>query len=393
MAADLVAPEPADASIERDNPARRLLAAFLRARNEHTLRAYGKDLDVLAKFMKLPGREQAAERLLQLSGGRANELALNFQGSLVEEELSPATINRRISTLRAITKLGRMLGMITWKIEIKDIDTRAYRDTRGPGELAVQRMLEALPQTAKGIRDRAIVHLLHDRGLRRGEVTGLDREHWDPERGALSVLGKKRKQREWVTIPQAARRALEDWLQIRGDEPGAMFIALDGSFYGHRLTGSAIYSIIRKLGRRVGVRTRPHGLRHTAITGVLDRNGGDLRKAAGFSRHENLETLRKYDDNRRDFGGEMAELIAMPHVPAAAVPGRPRKPPQGPSGSHWEAFCDWVDRPDPMRATAAEVATFVRDHSSDRQAAWLVLGKLRPWLEDEVATMRKILGR
>ncbi|MHB8330766.1 MAG: tyrosine-type recombinase/integrase [Candidatus Dormibacteria bacterium] len=399
MGADLVVADTADQAIEHDNPARRLMAAFLRARNEHTLRAYRKDLDVLAKFMKVPGREEAAERLLQMTGGRANELALNFQGSLVEAGRSPATVNRRLSTLRALTKLGRMLGMISWKIEIDNLDTAVYRDTRGPGELAVRRMLEQLPSSAKGIRDTAMVHLMYDMGLRRGELTGLDVKHWDPERGALSVLGKKRKDREWLSIPASTRQALEAWLEIRGDEPGAMFQALDRKNYGHRLTGAAVFSIIRKLGRRVGVKTRPHGLRHAAITAVLDKNGGDLRKAARFSRHRSLDTLQMYDDNRRDLGGQMAELVALPHVPAPGGSKPPRglqKPSGGPSGPHWEAFVAWVRQElsgvAPTEVTAEELATFVRDYRGDRRAAWLVLGKLRPWLEDEVATMKSVLG-
>jgi integrase/recombinase XerC len=367
------------------------MAAFLRARNEHTLRAYRQDLAVLATFLKVSSPEAAAEKLLQLRGGRANELALNFQAYLVEKKLSPATVNRRMSTLRALAKLGRMLGMISWSIEVENLGTEAYRDTLGPGTVAVLKMLDKLPATAKGVRDTVIVRLLHDLALRRGEVVSLDREHWSPERGALHVLGKKRLEREWITVPDVTRRALEAWLEIRGDDPGPMFQALDGKHFGHRLTGSAVFAIIRKLGISVGVVTRPHGLRHAAITGSLDKNGGNVRASARFSRHKNLDTLVKYDDNRLDLGGQMATLVALPEregpAPAAA-PRAKRRP------TTWQAFAAFVERKapgwDPTAADARAVGAFLRELRGQgvkrgllEQVARAVSSKL-PWWTGEL---------
>jgi len=51
------------------------------------------------------------------------------------------------------------------------------------------------------------------------------------------------------------------------------------------LSGSGIYHIIgAQLGARAGIRARPHGLRHTAITSALDAFNGDYRKTRAFSR-------------------------------------------------------------------------------------------------------------
>ena len=137
----------------------------------------------------------------------------------------------------------------------------------------------------------------------------------------------------------------------------------------------------------MGVITRPHGLRHTAITTVLDRNGGNVREGARFSRHKNLDTLGKYDDNRRDLRGQMASLVALPERELTA-PAR-----GSPRGQHWEAFVAWVQPgTDPMETTAEALATFVNG-CSDRRGAWAVLGTLRPWTKDEVATMKRVLGR
>ncbi len=77
-----------------------------------------------------------------------------------------------------------------------------------------------------------------------------------------------------------------------------------------RLTGTSLYRIVRRLGEDAGVRARPHGLRHAAITEALDLTGGDVRAVQRFSRHRKLETLLRYDDNRTDMAGAIARRVA-----------------------------------------------------------------------------------
>jgi integrase len=56
-------------------------------------------------------------------------------------------------------------------------------------------------------------------------------------------------------------------------------------------------------------RVRPHGLRHTAITAVLDA-GASTRDAQRFSRHKDPRTLLRYDDNRADLRGRLAAELS-----------------------------------------------------------------------------------
>ena len=77
-----------------------------------------------------------------------------------------------------------------------------------------------------------------------------------------------------------------------------------------RLTDGAVYRVVRRLGERAGLRARPHGLRHAAITEALDRTGGDVRRVAQFSRHRSIQTVLRYDDARRDAAGDVARLVA-----------------------------------------------------------------------------------
>jgi integrase/recombinase XerC len=82
-------------------------------------------------------------------------------------------------------------------------------------------------------------------------------------------------------------------------------------YNGLRLTGDGIYHIVRDLGARVGVPTlTPHKLRHTAITIALDLTDGNVRAVRDLSRHARLETLQRYDDNRRNFQGSVSEKLS-----------------------------------------------------------------------------------
>jgi integrase/recombinase XerC len=156
-----------------------------------------------------------------------------------------------------------------------------------------------------------LLRVLFDLALRRSEAVGLDLEHLDLGASALWILGKGRTQRERLTLPGPTGDALRAWLGHRGEAPGPLFVSLDRARKGvGRLTGSAVYAIVRGLGDWAGVRARPHGLRHAAITEALDRTGGDVRRVQRFSRHKDIRVLQVYDDSRQDLAGQVARLVA-----------------------------------------------------------------------------------
>jgi integrase/recombinase XerC len=291
----------------------RLLSAFLSGRNARTRRAYGQDLADFAIFAGAASLAEAAERLLAHGHGAANELALRYKADLVERGLASATINRRLAALRSLVKAGRLLGLVSWSLEVEGPRQEPYRDTRGPGRDGFRRMLSVLAgrQDAKGVRDRALLRCLYDLGLRRKEVVGLDLHDLDLEAGTVLILGKGRTTKEKLTLPAPTQRALRAWVRVRGDTPGPLFTSLDRAKKGDgRLSGSAVYQIVRRLGQAVGLKTWPHALRHSAITDALDLTGGDVRAVQRFSRHRDLRILLHYDDNRRDLAGDVARRVA-----------------------------------------------------------------------------------
>ena len=78
---------------------------------------------------------------------------------------------------------------------------------------------------------------------------------------------------------------------------------------GKRLSGDGIHDILETMGDKLGATIRPHGLRHAAITAALDDTNGNVREVRDFSGHAGIEVLMKYDDNRKDKGGEVASKV------------------------------------------------------------------------------------
>lgn len=299
------------ARINEASPAARLVATFLAGRNAQTLRAYSADLDDFRAFIDAPEVNAAASTLLGQGHGEANALALAYKARMVERGLAAATVNRRLAALRSLVKLARVLGVVPWALEVANVKVQPYRDTRGPGRAGFLALLNQLASRtdAKAVRDRAVIRLLYERALRCCEVTRLDVGDVDVEGGALAVLGKGRNARERLTLAPPTMAAVKAWLEVRGDEPGPLFVSVDRAHRGHRLSGTAVYDLVRELGEAAGVRARPHGLRHAAITTALDR-GTDVRAVQRFSRHRDLRTLLVYDDNRADLGGQVACALA-----------------------------------------------------------------------------------
>ena len=306
---------------------RDLIEAFLAGRKSTTHRAYESDLRDFAAWSGHPTPQAAADWLFGLTPGEANHAVLTYRAELAERQLSAATIARRIGTLRSMSKVARLTGVCSWSLEVEAPAVEPYRDTTGPGGDGFRSMLEVARTEAnhgggRQRRDLALLRVLHDLGLRRAEASGLDlvdiERTEDGTPAALWIHGKGREDRERVTLPAPTATALRDWLEVRGGDPGAVFVRLDlGSGPARangtaRLSGEMIRRIVRDLGTKAGLSkpVRPHGLRHQAITRALDLTGGDVRAVAKFSRHRNLQTLVRYDDARRDTGGEVAAMVA-----------------------------------------------------------------------------------
>lgn len=320
--APLASPAPLSTALGLDaSGARRLRDAFLAGRNGNTRRAYAQTAADFAGFLsrragRTVGEAEAVRELLSHGAGAANLLALDFRADLLARGLSSGTVALRLSNLRALVKLARTTGMVEWTLEVASVKVRRWRDTEGPGLDVVRLMAEHVRAGAdpvRGARDRALLALLYGQGLRRAEAVGLDVAHVDLAGSRISVLGKGHTEREWVNLSPGVVEALSAWIETRPGEPvGPLLLGWDATTgqAGGRLTGRGVAKLTARWGQdAAGVKVRPHGLRHTAATALLDA-GTAHAEVAGFMRHADLTTLQRYDDNRRKRGNKAAARLA-----------------------------------------------------------------------------------
>jgi len=316
------------AELERTVDPADLLRRFLTRRKARTRQSYQDSLRDFARFVEAASIADAVEQLISLDGPGANQLVLSYVLEMRTRErpnrdvgLSPNTINQRLYTIRAFTKMARMQGAIDWVVEVEGEERVAYRDTKGPGIAGFMSLVAVATDDkndARRCRNVAILRLGFDTALRRGEVVALSYpEDVDLEAGELWVQGKKRVGRERLSLPVLTRAALARWIEQRGTEPGALFLSRDRARKGDgRLTGRGIDQIIKRLGGKLGMkRIGFHGLRHAAITYALDVTDGDIRAVQKFSRHRDPRTLMVYDDTRQDHAGRIAELVSQGSAP------------------------------------------------------------------------------
>ena len=94
----------------------------------------------------------------------------------------------------------------------------------------------------------------------------------------------------------AAAGALHDWLSVRGDQPGSLFLSLSDRSHGARLSLRALRHLIKGYYLAAGVLGKDktaHSLRHAAISNAL-RHGAPVQKVAAMARHASIETTMIY---------------------------------------------------------------------------------------------------
>lgn len=248
-------------------------------------------------------------------------VALNaYKAELLQRGLSEATVNRRLSAIRALMAYARKLGKCSVDPRglVDGEKVRSYRDTAGISPEAIRKLFD-MPDSAtiKGKRDTAILRLLWENGLRRAEVCQLDVQDFNPLDSRLHIKGKGRgTQKEPVELSARTVAALSDYLAVTdraAQSDGALLLSCDRKGDGtHRLTADALYYIVGYYAQKAGLpkRLSPHRIRHSAITAALDATNGNVRAVQRFSRHAKMETVMVYDDNRRNLQGEVTGLLS-----------------------------------------------------------------------------------
>ncbi|RHO63365.1 integrase [Parabacteroides sp. AF48-14] len=161
--------------------------------------------------------------------------------------------------------------------------------------------MEKLRYEAKTKRNKAIIEFLFSTGCRVSEMIGVNREDVNLLDGQIEVLGKGKKYRV-VYLSSRCKLALKEYLESRNDDIEALFISdwdgMNGAIASNmkpcRISKSAVESMLRSLGKRVGIKNvHPHRFRRTAATTALKR-GMPIEQVQRMLGHESIQTTTIY---------------------------------------------------------------------------------------------------
>lgn len=137
--------------------------------------------------------------------------------------------------------------------------------------------------SSRSVRNRAMIALMLDTGLRREEVAGLTLRSIILTSKTITVIGKGNKERR-VFFSNAVRDLLKEFLAIRGIDDEHLF----------HLNADGIRTTFRRIQQEVGLeRFHPHMLRHQFATEML-RSTKNMEYVRLLLGHEDYTTTKRY---------------------------------------------------------------------------------------------------
>lgn len=238
------------------------------------------------------------------------------------ERNQAATVNKKLCALRGVLKAAWLLGMMSAEdyhkarnVESVTGETIPAGRSLQPGEIGALIAGCEQDSTPAGARDASIIALMYGAGLRRDEIAKLSLDDFDNQTGALKVLHGKRNKQRTAYLTNGALAAMNDWLVVRGNEPGPLYIPINkgGKLINRRLTNQTIYNMLQKRGEMAGVRNlSPHDFRRTFVGDLLDA-GADIAIVAKMAGHASVTTTSRYDRRPEQAKQRAAGLLHVPY--------------------------------------------------------------------------------
>ncbi len=270
----------------------------------HTCSAYSTDL---IEFRDYLATEYEIDSLLEVN----HQFIRSWIARLMDEKISPRSINRKISSLRAFYRFELREGNIkvnpTLKVTTPKTKSRlpVFVDEK-PMEVLHQVGIveESEDDLYTGHLVRMIIEILYGTGMRLAELINLKIEDVNLRSGTVKVLGKRNKERI-IPVTAELKTLISNYIQKRSQilaertNENAQFLLLTRQ--GKKLSRSFVYGKVKRYLSLVTTidKKSPHVLRHTFATHMLN-NGADLNAIKELLGHANLSATQVYTHNTVD---------------------------------------------------------------------------------------------
>jgi integrase/recombinase XerC len=261
--------------------------------SSHTVVAYKKDLDQFVSFCT----EVIGEFDIK---GVDSKVVRNWVVHLMEQNYTPRSVNRKVSTLKAFFRYFMKDGSLTG-IEINPAVNIPLPKVRKKlptfvEENNLHHLLDDgfFANDFKGVRDKLIITLLYGTGIRLAELLNLKERDFDTKGFLIKVLGKRQKERI-IPYPRSINPLLQQYLEIRNREIGYIPQVLLVTEKGEPVYEKLIYRVVKRNLELVTSleKKSPHILRHSYATHLLNK-GADLNAVKELLGHSSLSATQVY---------------------------------------------------------------------------------------------------
>lgn len=316
-----------------ENPVRVYLGRLTSANSRRTM---GRALDIIADLLTggLPDQLDADGNIMHgakaaLLGAAWGQLRYQHTAKLRADLMglySASSANTYLSALRGVLKEAWRLGYMSADdyqraIDLQNVNAEMLPSGRDLAEGEIKALIQAClndRNMVAGIRDAALIAVLYA-GARRSEAVKLTLDDYDPASGQLTIRSGKGRKARTTYVDPGGQMALEDWLMLRGDAPGALFLKVrqNGKIVpfvqGQHLTSQAVYNMLLKRGKQAGLANfSPHDFRRTVIGDLLDA-GVDIATVARMMGHADVKTTKRYDRRPEQIKRTAAGKIRLPY--------------------------------------------------------------------------------
>ena len=221
----------------------------------------------------------------------------SYMVELLELHLAKSSVARKISTIKSLYKFLKKEQVINYSpvqlLETPKIDKRLPTFIK-EDEIASLFEEFKFEDSFSGKRDKLILVLLYQTGIRLSEIIGLRDK--DVRLQEIKVLGKRNKERI-IPLSSITNSLVIDYIKVKNDlfpESKSFFI----TDKGNKLYEKFVYRKVNYYLSMVSSKQKksPHILRHTFATHMLN-NGADLNAIKEILGHENLSATQVYTHN------------------------------------------------------------------------------------------------